>query len=115
VEEVLKQISESLKKLVDIQTIQLQERLLEKEQGLLYSGLYKWTIEQELFIIEQYHKDIPIIEMALEFKKRFGVDRTLGAIKTRLGEIVRFSKEESPKEVVKEKPIKDEIWDSPVF
>lgn len=47
-------------------------------------NIYKWDNMQDAFLIERYWQGYAVPDIILEIRKRFGIERTVGAIYTRL-------------------------------
>lgn len=82
-----------------------------------YKGYDKWTVEQENLLSMMYIMGAKIPEIIVELKIAFDVNRTPGAITSRIKKLGLDTvyKDSTPvtKETKETKPIMDSIYDAP--
>lgn len=95
IRDTLKEILEELRKETIVSTVssapppieRTGEPLILKDPRLTPTGQYKWSKEQEEFLVQKYRENSDLVLISKQIKERFDIPRTPSALKSRINQI----------------------------
>lgn len=104
-------MEEKLDRIIEL----LEELVKNTTKNTKYGQYDKWNIEQENYLIALHNKGLSTLDIIESIKDKFNIERSPGAITSRLNKLTSISKKKPhyyPREEEDNRPIIDRIYAS---